>query len=715
MFKIYLAVAHKNLEDFLKSNKMLIEKKIEDEVDFVGTAVYREGIIQGIKDYHPDIIIVREGIPGSLSLSDLVYQIKIISPSTRIIFIAGDRKPGDAFLATLVQYGVYDILIGQKVNVKDMIKKIIYPNKLADVIELMPKIRVVENKQLYEAPDLGLLKPMLEDATETPDLKPLDDIKLQEELQSTQNNENEENIVIDKSEETIKIDNEPEQKEELTKEIIEENIEDTKQVESPKKEPKRVLFGRRNSINLNLQKPEESLVVPPVDELPPVIQVSLDKSENKESVLPPIEDVSQNEIPSMQNIAQPIKEVPPVQEFVSPIQEEIPINQEQPVIQSIPQVIPQDITQPVKQVTPTPIIPIVQQPVQPVTQQQPQQTYNQYVAPTSQNPFIQNNGNGVPQQNPYEQSLYGNPTDFMFTPRVNVAQENEQTKKSLFGKKTPSKTVAQQVVAFCGGRHGCGNSQMAFNTALLLAEQGYKTLYMDLDERFSSIESVLAFGFKDLGIDTMLRDIALGNYPNLINAISSAPKILTTVQKGDSTYKTYSKLTSKLEMTCFSLQRMYSNSERTYDVNLLKELNMFLLMNMNYDVIIMDAPSDYYNPLTQIALVYSNRIMFTITQDAADVDSFMRNIRVMQGINISYREKSNVICNKYISHTESNDTTIQNQVENISRIQNCTIITVPNVVVDAINASASETPLLWKSKDKNFKKGIQSIANFILS
>ena len=178
MFKIYLAVAHKPLEDFLIKNKLLIEKKIKDDVDFVGTAVYREGIIQGIKDYHPDVVIIREGIPGSLSLPDLVYQIKIISPTTRIIFIAGDRKPGDAFLATLVQYGVYDILIGTKVNVRDIVKRIVIPNKMADVIELMPKIKLTtDGKQLFEAPDIGLLKPVLEEEAEKNiTLKPLEDI-----------------------------------------------------------------------------------------------------------------------------------------------------------------------------------------------------------------------------------------------------------------------------------------------------------------------------------------------------------------------------------------------------------------------------------------------------------------------------------------------------------------------------------------------------------
>ena len=295
MFKIYLAVAHKQLEDFLENNKMLIAKKLNDEVDFVGTTVYREGIIQGIKDYHPDVVIVREGLPGSLSLSDLVYQIKIVSPSTRIIFIAGDRKPGDAFLATLVQYGVYDILIGNKVNVKDMIKKIIYPNKMADVIEFMPKIRVTDNdkKQLYEAPDIGLLKPILEDKAETADLKPLSDIVPEEESFSpppvkqdfplVQNVEQEEDEPIEiepeKEEEPITIEDESE---EMT----------SPQIEEPK--PKRGLFGRGkkeeiNNVNLNLDKPE----MPPVEEFPPVMEQPVPKpipyiDEPKRVEVPPV-------------------------------------------------------------------------------------------------------------------------------------------------------------------------------------------------------------------------------------------------------------------------------------------------------------------------------------------------------------------------------------------------------------------------------------------
>lgn len=718
MFKIYLAVAHKGLEDFLESNKMLIAKKLNDEVDFVGTAVYREGIIQGIKDFYPDVVIVREGVPGSLSLSDLVYQIKIISPSTRIIFIAGDRKPGDAFLATLVQYGVYDILIGNKVNVKDMIKRIIYPNKMADVIEFMPKIRVADNdkKQLYEAPDLGLLKPMLEDKVETADLKPLDDIIPEEEppirqespVQSTpkpQIQEEDEPIQIEEEEdEPIQIQDEPE--EEV---VIDEEPDEV--VPPPVQEPvhKKGLFGKKK-VDVDLTKP----VLPPVDELPPVIEQPQISSPIPEPVRPiPQNRVEEPKINVSLHKEPEIEPIPPVMPIVQPPIAEPPVFEQPPVM---PQPQFNQEVRGIKEPEPipvVPVIPIVQEPVQkipepiaePRRRQMPAMDFEQ-----NQNPYVQN-GN-VPLQPTPNNQMYGN--EQMFTPRVNVSQ-NEPTKKGIFGKKTPSKTVAQQIITFCGGRHGCGNSQMAFNTALYLAEQGYKTLYMDLNEDYSSIDAVFEFGLEDLGVDTMLRDIAVGNYPNLINAISSAPRILSIAEKGDSLYKIFSKFPAKLELACFSVNTMYKRAERNYDVNLLKELNMFLLMNMNYDIIIMDAPSDIYNELTKIALIYSNRVMFTITQDTADVDSLMRSMRAVQVANISYREKSNIICNKHIGNADNSVSSIQNQVENYLRIPNVSVFTVPNVAVDVINASASQTPLLWKAKDKNFKKSISNIANLILS
>ena len=44
MYKIYLAINHKELENFIIGHKSLIEKNLKQEVEFVGRTVYREGI-----------------------------------------------------------------------------------------------------------------------------------------------------------------------------------------------------------------------------------------------------------------------------------------------------------------------------------------------------------------------------------------------------------------------------------------------------------------------------------------------------------------------------------------------------------------------------------------------------------------------------------------------------------------------------------------------
>lgn len=655
MFKIYLAVAHEGLEKFLKSNKTLIETKLKDEVNFVGTAVYREAIVQGVKEYHPDVILIREGIQGSLSLTDLVYQIRIISPTTRIIFIAGDRKPGDAFLSTLTQYGVYDLLIGNKVNAKEMVKRIIYPNTFADVMELIPKTSIDErsNKQLYESPDIGLLKPILENQEQDVPIKPLEEIT----------------PIQEKEEPLIK---EP---------PVQQNIN-----EPPK-------------VNLDIQKENEIQDKPKVnlDQRKPVYVAPITPIvENIQPQEPIVEQVKPQ--PIVQPISQPIIQpqpispvapLPPIEE--PPTKPEINVSMvKEPIIEQPQYIPPQPIVEPQ----------VVQQP--PV--QQPIQRVVTPVVPIqTQEPI----------QQPYTQSI-GYTDNNMFTPRVNTQEESQ--KKGFFGgKKNVQKKISQQIVTFVGGKNGCGTSQVAFNTGLLLAEQGLKVLYLDLNETFSSIDAILEFGLEDLGIDTMLKDIENGNYPNVINGISSSTKILQMLDKKDASYKTYSKLPPKYEFSCFSMQTMYQQKEKDYNVNLLKELNMFLLMNLNYDVIILDAPSDFRNELTKISLIYSNRIFFNVTQDYSDLECFMRNMKIAEGNKIGYKDKTNFILNKYIAHTEMDISSLTNYLINYLRFDNFRVMPVPNVAADIINATNSNSIALWKAKDKMFRKSIQDIANIILN
>lgn len=160
MVKIYFALGHQDLENYIKSSKPLLEKKINDTIQFTGAAIYREGIIKNIENNPPDILLLREGLTGTTNISDIVYQIRMKFPSIRIIFIAGDRNAGDPLLSTLVNYGIYDILVGNRVNAKDLLRKICKPNTLADVSFLVQKVTVDEstNQQSFEVPGVDLVK-----------------------------------------------------------------------------------------------------------------------------------------------------------------------------------------------------------------------------------------------------------------------------------------------------------------------------------------------------------------------------------------------------------------------------------------------------------------------------------------------------------------------------------------------------------------------------
>ena len=65
----------------------------------------------------------------------------------------------------------------------------------------------------------------------------------------------------------------------------------------------------------------------------------------------------------------------------------------------------------------------------------------------------------------------------------------------------------------------------------------------------------------------------------------------------------------------FSQEFMEKYDEREVDYSLLKDLNMYFLMQQGYDVIVLDAPYDIFNKMTELSLVYSNKVFFTITQD----------------------------------------------------------------------------------------------------
>jgi len=147
MEKILLAVDFRQLEDYL-------EKELKKEYLFVGATVYREGVIRSIAQKKPDILVIRETLKGKENILSLLYEIRSTFPRLRVIFIAGKREPGDALLASLVNYGIYDVVYGEKIQAKNVATLVRRPNEYRDVKELQPVPVLDEGKNqiIFQSP-----------------------------------------------------------------------------------------------------------------------------------------------------------------------------------------------------------------------------------------------------------------------------------------------------------------------------------------------------------------------------------------------------------------------------------------------------------------------------------------------------------------------------------------------------------------------------------
>ena len=143
-----LAVGHRQLEEYLKS-------QLDKEFEFVGAVVYREAVLRAVGQKSPDIVVIRETLSGSENIMSLVYSIRTNYPNVRIIFIAGNREPGDELLATLVSYGVYDILNGSNIPAQKIVSLIRKGNNYNDVkhFQPVPLLDEERNKILFEPPE----------------------------------------------------------------------------------------------------------------------------------------------------------------------------------------------------------------------------------------------------------------------------------------------------------------------------------------------------------------------------------------------------------------------------------------------------------------------------------------------------------------------------------------------------------------------------------
>lgn len=515
MEKILLAVGFRQLEEFL-------EKQLRKEFIFVGTTVYREGIIRAIGQKNPDIVVIRETLEGKENILSIVYEIRQKFSKMRIIFIAGKREPGDALLATLVNYGVYDILQGEKIRAQEVVALIRKPNEYKDVQHLQP-VPVLDEKRnevLFQAP----------------------------------------NTII--------------QEKEVIKEIyIEQGVQNPlgqQQNDTP-------------ALNVKKQDVPETI---PVEETPVALTTKEPKKEKKVEV----------------------------------------------------------------------------------TKETPKET--------AKKSFLEK-----------------------------LVTKTEIT--SSLGQNMVS-TTKQKIITFLGSKSGVGNSSLAFNTALALAQKGLKTIFLEFDDRTPAVSYWYELGFVDDGIDSALTALENSQFEKVEEAIVRSADLKKTESLMQ---KNYRKFPSTLDFMFFSNKYLTRESDEGLekDVNMVfsKELFLYLMFQLEYDFIILDVPSDVNHPATSNALLYSNKVFMTLSQDVSTIgySIYKMNELSKKGINIS--KKLYYIINKF----EKADLSLK-EIEDWIQAEN--MITVPILNKEFVNANFLGLPVLLYTKNAGLKSAFQKIEKNII-
>lgn len=126
MQKLLLAINHKETEDQIKET-------LKNSFLCVGTATYKEAVIPLLKDSPVDVLVIRDTLQGTLPITQMIDEIRNEHPLTRIVFISRSRPKKDSFLATLVSYGIYDIINKDSVPIDEIVYCIMHPRNFHDV------------------------------------------------------------------------------------------------------------------------------------------------------------------------------------------------------------------------------------------------------------------------------------------------------------------------------------------------------------------------------------------------------------------------------------------------------------------------------------------------------------------------------------------------------------------------------------------------------
>lgn len=128
--KILYAVNSKPIEDVVTRS---LDAQTNGGYVKVGAAAYREKILPDLKQSGADILLYREDLKGSTDIFELLRQVRENFPNVRIIFMGNRHETTSRLICSLVFLGIYDILCGDTIPAAELVDIILHPHNFGDV------------------------------------------------------------------------------------------------------------------------------------------------------------------------------------------------------------------------------------------------------------------------------------------------------------------------------------------------------------------------------------------------------------------------------------------------------------------------------------------------------------------------------------------------------------------------------------------------------
>lgn len=554
--KVLFAVNYRHFEEKL-------EEKLKNNYEFVGSASYREVVVDKVRQTNPDIVLIREALPGTKSILDVIYTIRNTHKNVRIIFMTGRREQGDLLLADLVSYGVYDIITSESIKMNDVMRLIQEGQSFDDVSYLMPKRNRDENN--------------------------------------------------------------PQKAFDVQTRVVEKEV-------------------------IKIVEKEVEAATPPVPQSAPIME----------------------------------------QEILT----ELPVEEEQ-IEDSVPEETDSDDVEPVSQAVEMPPLP----PVPPMTERPPLDGDLLPPKAVKKGSFFKGKGTQVKQQSGRKQT-----SKAVVQPPMKEALALPPIQQPVTNGKGNIQT--KQIIAFVGAVNGVGNTQISFNSAVKLAQDGYKVLYMELNPNFSTVDTSFQLGDYQRGLEKALHALSQQNQRDIEKSIIKMADVQKNTKNTNAMSKNYKRMPSTLDFLMFSQDYQTLVFKPTVDYTPLKDLCMLLLLQENYDYVVIDCEPFGKRPETmQDIASIASKIFLTLNQETAQIGHATRHV-VELNKRINSDDKLYYVLNREVA-SQCDQTMIEEWLD-----AQMTAI-VPDANSDFVDASFLGIPFVMHSGHEKAQQAFHAIKHTI--